>query len=119
MGHAAVHVENVESALKFYKEVLGFEPHWEGDKDWANVKIGSDDLSLVKKSGAVHPPHLGLRVASLEKLKTLHFNLKSKVTDVEDICLHRDGTSSFYFKDPDHNQLEALFDPRENDTENK
>lgn len=112
MGHAALFVEDVHVASKFYKEVLNLNSLWEGDEDWANLELGGDDLSLVKKKGAVHPPHLGLYVASLEDLHSMHARVKATGVKTDTVDLHRDGTSSFYFRDLDNNLLEMIFDPR-------
>ncbi len=112
MGHAALFVEDIKTASKFYKEVLELKPVWEGDEDWSNFELGGDDLSLVKKKNAVHPPHIGFYVASLEGLQTMHTRVKATGVKIETIDLHRDGTSSFYFRDPDNNLLEMIFDPR-------
>jgi catechol 2,3-dioxygenase-like lactoylglutathione lyase family enzyme len=112
MGHAALFVDDIKTASKFYKDVLELKPVWEGDEDWSNFELGGDDLSLVRKKGAVHPPHIGFYVASLEGLKTMHARVKATGVKTETIDLHRDGTSSFYFRDPDNNLLEMIFDPR-------
>lgn len=112
MGHAAIFVDDVSAAGQFYKNVLELNPVWEGDEDWANFELGGDDLSLVKRKGAVHPPHLGFYVASKEDLQAMQNRIKASGVKVETIDLHRDGTSSFYFRDPDGNLLEMIFDPR-------
>lgn len=112
MGHVAIHVSDMSRAKKFYQETLGLEGRWTKDSDWANFRLGTDDLSLVKREGAVHPPHFALRVKSREDLKSAHAELKAKGVEVEEISGHRDGSISFYFKDPDGNILEALWDPK-------
>ena len=111
MGHAAIHVSDIDKSLSFYQQILGFKSNWEGDPDWANVKLGNDDLSLVLQKDAVHPPHLGLRVSSFKELEQAHAELRQKGVKVEDLNRHRDGTASFYFFDPDSNVLEVLWDP--------
>jgi catechol-2,3-dioxygenase len=111
MGHAALEVADLERSMKFYRDVLGLKPSWEGDPDWAQLKLGGDDLSLVKKEGSKHPPHLGFRVGSREALKLAHEHLATQGVRVERLHGHRDGSMSFYFSDPDGNLLEALWDP--------
>jgi catechol 2,3-dioxygenase-like lactoylglutathione lyase family enzyme len=116
MGHAALLVDDIKVASKFYREVLELNSVWEGDEDWSNFELGGDDLSLVKKQDAVHPPHIGFYVASLEGLKAMHARVKATGVKTDTIDLHRDGTSSFYFRDLDNNLLEMIFDPRKNMT---
>lgn len=110
MGHAAIQVRNLEKSLTFYREVLGFQGQWTGDADWANLRLGPDDLSLVRQDGAVHPPHLGLRVDTEAELVAEHARLKEAGVKVGMIKKHRDGSHSFYFADPDGNILEGLWD---------
>jgi len=114
MGHAAIHVSDLKKSIEFYQNVLGFKDFWTGDEDWANLKLGPDDLSLVRKAGFRHPPHLGLRVKSESELEAAHLRLKEAGVKIQKIHAHRDGTKSFYFCDPDNNFLEALWDPNEN-----
>ena len=112
MGHVAIEVSDLERSMKFYRDLLGLEARWSKDADWANLKLGNDDLSLVKKSpGQIHPPHFGFRVKSREELKAAHEKLSTAGVSVEPISGHRDGSISFYFRDPDGNHLEAVWDP--------
>jgi catechol 2,3-dioxygenase-like lactoylglutathione lyase family enzyme len=113
MGHVAIQVTDLERSLAFYRDTLGLQSKWAGDDDWAQVCVGSDDLSLIRKQAAVHPPHLGFRTNSREDLIKLHAELRAQQVTVEEIKLHRDATESFYFRDPDGNWLEALWDPSE------
>jgi len=111
MGHVGIQVANVQRALEFYRDCLGFRVQWDGSEDWANVSLGGDDLGLIRKAEAKHPPHLGLRVQSKEDLQKAHAQLQSKGIPVEPLKGHRDGSISFYFRDPDDNILEALWMP--------
>jgi catechol 2,3-dioxygenase-like lactoylglutathione lyase family enzyme len=112
MGHAAIHVSDLERSIQFYRDVLGMESVWTGDDDWANLKKGPDDLSLVRRAGFKHPPHLGFRVETRKDLEEAHAELKEKGIKVQAIREHRDQSVSFYFCDPDGNFLEALWEPQ-------
>ena len=111
MGHAAIHVSDLSRSVEFYRDLLGMDPAWTGDADWANLKLGEDDLSLVRRAGFRHPPHLGFRVATYDDLQTAHAELSAKGIKIQPIHEHRDQSSSFYFCDPDGNILEALWEP--------
>jgi catechol 2,3-dioxygenase-like lactoylglutathione lyase family enzyme len=112
MGHAALEVSDLNRAMRFYRDVLGLKPTWDGDPDWAQLALGGDDLSLVRKEGSKHPPHLGFRVQSREHLESAHQQLAAQGVLVEKVHGHRDGSMSFYFRDPDGNLLEAVWDPK-------
>ncbi len=111
MGHVGIQVEDVERSLGFYRDTLGFRVEWDGDADWANVSLGGDDLGLIRKSSNKHPPHVGLRVDTVEDLLAAHEALAAKGVSVDPVRGHRDGSRSFYFRDPDGNILEALWMP--------
>jgi catechol-2,3-dioxygenase len=112
MGHSALNVKDLERALDFYTKVLGLEKFWVGDEDWANLRVGNDDLSLVLEGHSRHPPHVGFRVESADALRGMHAKLVAAGANPEAIEGHRDGSQSFYFTDPEGNVLEALWDPR-------
>jgi catechol 2,3-dioxygenase-like lactoylglutathione lyase family enzyme len=111
MGHVGIQVDDIARAVAFYRDQLGFDVEWNGDEDWANVSLGGDDLGLILKSRNKHPPHLGLRVETQEELRLAHAGLKARGVDVEPIRGHRDGSQSFYFRDPDGHVLEGLWLP--------
>lgn len=113
MGHVALRVKDVHKSLEFY-EKLGLEPVWSKDTDWGMLKLGQDDLALIKEDPhAHHPPHFGLRVDSTQAVDDLHAELKERgVQILREPKLHRDKSYSFYFADPDGNIVEVLYDPR-------
>lgn len=113
MGHVALRVKDVQASLEFYKN-LGLEPVWSKDTDWGMLRLGQDDLALIKDDPyAHHPPHFGLRVESNAAVDELHDGLKAQgVTILREPKLHRDKSYSFYFADPDGNIVEVLYDPR-------
>ncbi len=109
LGHVAIKVENVERAAEFYQN-LGLELAWK-DSDWAYLKAGQDGLALLGPGYAQAGPHFGFvfdnRAAVDEAFERLsHGDIK--LTPVHE---HRDGTASFYGRDPDGNWFEYLYEP--------
>ena len=112
MGHVAIHVSDVERSVQFYRDILGLKSGWKVEDDWTILTCGKDDLALIKTGPDVHhPPHLGFRVDSPEQVDAVYERLKGKVKITKGLITHRDKSRSFYFQDPDGNQLEVLFDP--------
>src|SRR3989344_956278 len=112
MGHVAIQVADIEQSVKFYRDVLGLKPGWKLEEDWTILTCGKDDLALIKKGQDVHhPPHFGLRVGSAEAVDRSYEELKDKVKITQGVRSHRDKSRSFYFEDPDGNQVEIIYDP--------
>ena len=80
MMHAGVIVGALEPALKFYREILGFEEIWRGSKDgktlsWVNMKVPDggdyiefmlyDQLPGATARGSSH--HICLEVPDIDK----------------------------------------------------
>ena len=87
MGHAAIQVTDLKKSLRLFREVMGLEGNWVSDADWANLKLGDADLSLVRKEGAKHPPHLGFWCDSMPALEDAQFRLKAEGLKVEDTLI--------------------------------
>ena len=57
--HFEIHAEDPERAIKFYREVLGWEfTHWSGPQDYWLIKTGADDQpgingGLIRRMGAI------------------------------------------------------------------
>ncbi len=109
LGHVAIRVENVARAVAFYGQ-LGLEPAWQ-DEDWAYMKAGRDGLALLGPQYAQAGAHFGFVFDSREALEYHHARLAAAGIPVGKVHDHRDGTASFYSKDPDNNVFEFLYEP--------
>lgn len=109
LGHVAVRVEDISKAVEFY-EKLGMVNVWK-DPDWAYMKAGDDGLALLGPGYRAAGPHFGFVFSSREELEEQHRRLQAAGIPVGAIHSHRDGTASFYGKDPDGNLFEFLYEP--------
>lgn len=109
LGHVAIRVEDIPKAVEFYQK-LGMVNVWQ-DPDWAYMKAGEDGLALLGPGYRAAGPHFGFVFDSIEELRQEHQRLKSQGIPVGAIHTHRDGTASFYGKDPDGNLFEFLYEP--------
>jgi len=100
LKHAALSCSNLERALNFYRDILGFKDYHCESKDWAMLYFRETTLSLVPSPGHLaipreslgsHPAHLGFVAHSKEEVDLLWQRLKSRddvvVSKVE---AHRD-----------------------------
>lgn len=81
------------------------------DADWAYLKAGDDGLALLGPGYKQAGPHFGFIFDSRLPMETAYEQLKTQGLPVTDIHNHRDGTASFYCKDPDGNWFEYLYEP--------
>ena len=111
LGHVAIRVQDVARAKLFYM-TLGMKLVWD-DKDWCYLEAGPnrDGLALLGPEYKSAGPHFAFHFTNKEELKNIHLQLKQKGVGVGDVHNHRDGTSSFYLKDPDGNWFEMLYHP--------
>lgn len=124
MGHLALRVSDLSASEKFYTKILGMRPVWRREGEIAFVECGNDDLALIQipKDEADdfwHCPqivqslhHFGFRVRTKEKIDQLAQEVRDHGIVIDDGPRdHRDGSRSFYFKDPDGNYIQILWDP--------
>jgi len=109
LGHVAICVQDIPKAVDFYQS-LGMELAWQ-DKDWAYLKAGQDGLALLSPEYKQAGNHFGFMFSDRAELDEHHSHLTDLVITVGKIHDHRDGTASFYSKDPDGNTFEFLYDP--------
>jgi len=115
IDHLALTVRDVERSVRWYRDVLGFEPWHEGMWDGIPVFIGKGDTAL-----ALFPAKANARStsSSRDQIGMLHFALRS---DRENFLaaqkeLKRRGiqfgfqdheiSHSIYFQDPDGHEVE-------------
>ncbi len=109
LGHVAVCVEDVAKAVDFYQN-LGMKLVWQ-DSDWAYLKAGNDGLALMSPDYDQAGPHFGFVFSDRAEIDTAYAKLKAEGVKVGKIHDHRDGTASFYGRDPFGNWFEYLYEP--------
>jgi catechol 2,3-dioxygenase-like lactoylglutathione lyase family enzyme len=91
IDHIAIPVENVATALDWYKSKFNCEVTYQDDT-WAFLRFGNIKLALVIPGQ--HPAHIAFVSPDAEKSGRLK--------------LHRDGTRSCYVTDPAGNSIEIM-----------
>ena len=109
LGHVAICVENIDRAAQFYQN-LGMNLVWQ-DADWAYLKAGEDGLALMSPNYDQAGPHFGFIFDDRAEMEAAYDRLKQEDIHLTQIHEHRDGTASFYGKDPDGNWFEYLYEP--------
>ncbi len=118
LGHIAIRVTEMNRAKAFYMS-LGMKLVWDDD-DWCYLEAGpgKDGLALLGPGYKAAGPHFAFHFNNREEVNTFHQQLKDDGVEVGDVHDHRDGTASFYLKDPEGNWLEILYQPVEGIPEN-
>ena len=124
MGHLSLRVSDLSASEKFYMEVLGMKPVWRSEGEIAFLECDNDDLALIQipldevqgfrkrsmASQSLH--HFGFRVATKDEVDRFALGLGGRGIVIDDGPRdHRDGSRSFYFRDPDDNYIQVLWDP--------
>jgi catechol 2,3-dioxygenase-like lactoylglutathione lyase family enzyme len=118
MRHLALKVSDVDRAKAFYVRVFGMKLVWQPDPDNAYLSSGCDNLALhrgdsEKTAGdAQRLDHLGFIVPTIADVEAGYaWAQSSGVEIVHELKHHRDGSVSFYIRDPDGNVIQALYEP--------
>jgi catechol 2,3-dioxygenase-like lactoylglutathione lyase family enzyme len=124
MGHLSLRVSDLDASEKFYMEILGMRPVWRSEGEISFLDCGNDDLALIQipkeevqafrhraqASQSLH--HFGFRVRARDGVDQLAQEMKARGIVIDDGPRdHRDGSRSFYFRDPDGNYIQILWDP--------
>jgi catechol 2,3-dioxygenase-like lactoylglutathione lyase family enzyme len=116
MRHLALRVSDVARAAEFYERVFGMRLVWQPDPDNIYLSSGCDNLALHRdapgdpSAGALD--HLGFVVPSITDLEAgWRWAQAERLDIVHPLRHHRDGSVSFYIRDPDGNVIQLLFEP--------
>ncbi|MCS6874802.1 MAG: VOC family protein [Pyrinomonadaceae bacterium] len=103
VDHLAVKCSDLQRAVEEYKK-MGFmvETLYE---DWAMMRDAKGFGIALLPPNSKHPPHIGLRVETMEELE------RAAKLEGRPIKPHRDGTFSFYTKGVDGNIIELVYYP--------
>ena len=116
LRHIALLVHQLEACEKFYVDLLGMKVVWRPDADNLYLTSHQDNLALHR---ATHP----FRSTHLQKLDHIGFFLETRhaVDQWHDyLCAqqvvitappkdHRDGSRSFYCRDPEGTVVQMIF----------
>jgi catechol 2,3-dioxygenase-like lactoylglutathione lyase family enzyme len=102
LSHFCVHVKDMDKALSFYRDTLGFEVEYQTN-EWSELKL-NDKVSLALKCVSDPVPGIGFSVDNCEEATKL---LEDKDVEITTRCNKREneGLILTQFKDPDGNVL--------------
>jgi catechol 2,3-dioxygenase-like lactoylglutathione lyase family enzyme len=116
LRHLALRVSDVDRAREFYARVFGMRLVWQPDPDNAYLTSGIDNLAL-HRADTGDPArqvldHLGFVAGSIGEVEAAHTWAASVGLDIaKPLAHHRDGSVSFYLRDPDGNVIQVLYEP--------
>lgn len=116
LRHLALKVSDVERAAQFYARVFGMRLVWQPDPENVYLSSGCDNLALHQGSHgdatAQVLDHLGFIVPSIAEVEAAWAWAQSEQLDIaHPFKHHRDGSASFYIRDPDRNVIQVLYEP--------
>ncbi len=119
LGHVAIRVKDMDRAKAFYLG-LGMKLVWD-DNDWCYLEANpsKDGLALLGPNYKQAGPHFAFHFSQKSEVENARDKLLDSGIQVGDLHSHRDGTASFYIKDPEGNWLEMLYHPSESISSNQ
>ena len=116
LRHLALRVAEVDRATEFYCRVFGMKVVWQPDPDNAYLSSGCDNLALHRgdagdrRSQAMD--HFGFVVPTIAEVEAGYAWAQANAIEiVTPLKHHRDGSVSFYVRDPDGNLIQLLYEP--------
>ncbi len=122
MRHVAVSIAGAgfEAAASFYIDGMGMTVDWRPDADNVYLSYGPDNLALHRVAAVDHAvsalDHLGFACATADDVRAWHDHVVALI-GAHDVAilqppkLHRDGATSFYFRDPAGNKVQIIHIP--------
>jgi len=116
LRHLALRVSDVDRATEFYCRVFGMKVVWRPDPENAYLTSGCDSLALHRgNAGDRHEQsmdHLGFIVPTIAEVESGYAWAQAARLDIATpLKHHRDGSVSFYIRDPDGNVIQLLYEP--------
>lgn len=122
LRHVAVSVAGdvFEACVRFYREGMGLAVDWQPDADNVYLSHGVDNLALHRVARVDHGvsalDHLGFVVPSADAVRAWYERVVGLIGEhaLEIVMapkLHRDQSTSFYFRDPAGNKVQVIHIP--------
>jgi catechol 2,3-dioxygenase-like lactoylglutathione lyase family enzyme len=122
MRHVAVSVAGpgYDACARFYRDGMGMKVDWEPDPDNIYLSYGPDNLALHRVAEIDHRvsalDHLGFVTPTADDVRSWHAHILALMPThsleiVQPPKLHRDGATSFYFRDPAGNKVQIIHIP--------
>ena len=116
MRHLALTVRDVNRSKAFYECVFGMKVVWQPDPENAYLSSGCDNLALHHGDGgdpaAQRLDHLGFIVPTIPDIEAAWQWAQAEHLEIaKELKHHRDGSVSFYVRDPDGNVVQVLYEP--------
>ena len=116
LRHLALRVADVTRATEFYCRVFGMKVVWQPDPDNAYLTSGCDNLALHRGDAgdrdAQSMDHLGFIVPTIAEVEAGYAWAQANAIQIATpLKHHRDGSVSFYIRDPDGNVVQLLYEP--------
>lgn len=111
LGHVAIRVQDMARARAFYQSI-GLQVVWDAE-DWCYLETqpGREGLALLGPGYTAAGPHFAFHFTDRAAVDRIHAQLQAAGAAVGKVHDHRDGTASFYLRDPEGNWLEMLYEP--------
>src|SRR5947209_2643218 len=121
LGHVALRVRDLDRAIEFYRDVVGLPLHSRHGSAVAFLGIRADashEVALFAVGAEAPGPepnrvglyHMAWEMASFEDLQAFHQRLLSSGAKITG---YSDRQCNVMFLDPDGNENEAIWEPRE------
>jgi catechol 2,3-dioxygenase-like lactoylglutathione lyase family enzyme len=118
LWHVALNVTDVERALAFYRDDLGFAVEWRPDPDNVYLTSGRDNLALHRVEALADEQargrldHIGFVLPTPGDVDAWAEYLQARGHALAQAPkTHRDGARSFYVKDPLGNLVQFIHHP--------
>jgi aryl-alcohol dehydrogenase-like predicted oxidoreductase/catechol 2,3-dioxygenase-like lactoylglutathione lyase family enzyme len=109
-------VSDVDRATEFYCRVFGMKVVWQPDSENAYLSSGCDNLAIHRGDAgdrnAQSMDHFGFIAPTIAAVEAGYEWAAANAIDIATpLKHHRDGSVSFYLRDPDGNVIQVLYEP--------